>query len=58
MIHAEVVFIVWGQISKLFGSINTAKIEFFDDRYVALSKVAAAMGIRGGELSSIGTSKI
>ena len=42
MIHAEVVYIVWGQIPELFGSIKTVMMEFFDQRYVALSKSVAA----------------
>lgn len=56
MIHAKDVSIVRGQIPNLFGSIKTSMMEFFDDRYNALSKadvvaatvVFAAAGIGTG----------
>ena len=41
MIHTEVVSIVRGQIPELFGSIKTAMMEFFDDRYAAYSETTA-----------------
>ena len=56
MIHAEVVSIIRGNIPELFGYIKTATMECFDDRYVALLDVVAAVatvviasvGIGGG----------
>ena len=52
----EVVSIARDQIPELFGSINTARMEFFDDIYAKLSEavavvatvdvVAAGIGIR------------
>lgn len=42
MTHVEVVSIVRGQIPELFGFIKTDMMEFFDDRYTALSEAAAA----------------
>ena len=56
LISVEFVIVVLGQMPELFGSINIAMMEFFDDRYAALSKVAssiatvtvAAVGIGGG----------
>ena len=54
IIHEEVVEIVRGQIPELFGTIKSAMMEYFDDRYVALVEmvvVVAASAVttaRGG----------
>ena len=42
IIHEEVISIVREQIPELFGCIKTAMIEFFNDRYAALSENATA----------------
>ncbi|XP_052626750.1 uncharacterized protein LOC111890364 [Lactuca sativa] len=45
IIHEEVVTIVWGQIPKMFGSIKTTMMEFFDDRYAAIAETADAAAV-------------
>ena len=42
IIHEEEVELVRGQIPELFGSIKTAMMEYFDDRYAALAETDAA----------------
>ena len=41
IICEEVVEIVRGQILEMFGSIKTAMMKYFDDRYAALAEMAA-----------------
>ena len=42
IIREEVVRIVQGQIPKLFGTIKSAMMEYFDDIYAALTETVAA----------------
>ena len=42
IIREEVIEIVRSQISELFGTIKSAMMEYFDDRYAALVETAAA----------------
>ena len=42
ILYDEVVVIVWDQIPELFGSIKTATMEFFDERYTTIAKTVAA----------------
>ena len=53
IIREEVVEIVRGQISELFGSIKTAMMEYIDDIYVAhmetaITAIASAVTAAGG----------
>ena len=56
ILHREVVAIIRDQVLELFGSIMTAMMDFFDDRYtamaenvvVAASVVVVAVGVRQG----------
>ena len=41
IIREEVVTIVRGQISEMFGSIKTMMMEFFDDHYTAIVEMVA-----------------
>ena len=41
IICEEVVEIVRGQIPEMFGSIKTAMMEYFDEKYAALAETAA-----------------
>ena len=38
IIREEVVEIVWSQIPELFGTIKSAMMEYFDDRYATLDE--------------------
>ena len=41
IIREEVIEIVWGQFSKMFGSIKTAMVKYFDKRYAAIAEMVA-----------------
>ena len=40
ILHDEVDAMFWDQLPEIFGSIKTAMVEYFDDRYVVLTKAA------------------
>ena len=48
IIHEEVIKIVRGHIPELFGTINSAMMAYFDDRYVALAETATAAATATG----------
>lgn len=57
MMHVDVVSIVRGQKPELFGSINTAMMEFFDDQYVARFKATAATATATVATAGIGVGR-
>ena len=42
ILHDEVAAMFRAELLELFGSIKTAMVEYFDERYVALAETAAA----------------
>ena len=42
ILHDEVAAMFQAELSELFGSIKTAMVEYFDERYAALTETAAA----------------
>ena len=57
IIREEVVSIVRVQILELFESINTAMMEFFDDRYAALLETAAVVASTAFAAARIGVGR-
>ena len=45
IMHDEVAAMFRAKLSELFGSIKTAMVEYFDERYAALKQAAAAAAV-------------
>ena len=45
ILHDEVAAMFRAELSELFGSIKTAMVEYFDERYAALTETAAAAAV-------------
>ena len=58
ILHDEVAAMFQAQLPEMFGSIMTAMVEYFDDRYAALAEVVAATITTSVSATGLGTGRV